>query len=554
MSINDQAILYRSKFLSIKSTINNLKLIGINVDNYLKKLEKINDDVKEQVANYNKEITTQKINLKDLNTIYNKGIVKLEDLSSEFSKYDDYIKGYGYCEYLKSKLSGEEVSEQTLNEYAEKLCNYIALINNTDTRDYSEEANIVESIYEMAYLIMKLEFVSLGKSRIFENAKDNPVIAAFINNLVEKDIENLRASGKDTKLINQSINKIMSNGINATYFDETLITLIALKDDNSLINKIKDKLNSLADEIKENSSKITKIKRNMSTTSCDLSSERKRLHNCRKDNAIELLKRATAAVVVLSSLFGGYLLARKGAKVREYKTKKETFSSVSGYSLDETYETQSDMNGKTLLYVYDQYEKKSGYYRRKYVVYDVSNISSECETLDDYLKLNLEHAADRDKGSEEKSNSEMTEEDFNLESEIKVLKVDQDLENYNEYTSTGATVGITLLLALVIGAVEGFILFMMYDDDCFDSLDDLGCEKDRIKGYLAKFREEFASLKELMDSNKKLKEEFSSVYESYKALLDLSEIDKFSESVLIPDPQIELDRREEKLLKRELKK
>ncbi len=553
MGINDQAILYRSKVLMVKSKINNLNSIGIDAKKYSEQLEKIETEVSEQVEKFQTEIKKEKLFLRDLNEIYNKGIIKLEELESRFQKYDNYLKGYSYCEYLDGKLDDEEMSEQLLDDYAKQLGNYINLINDTDTRDYAEEGKIVEKIYDTSYLIMKLEFAILGKSRIFEMTKENPVVAAFMNDCIERDIENLKKSGKDTKLINQTINKIRSNGINSTYLDETLITLIALKDDNAIISRIKDKLIELSSEIKSNSDKISSIRDDVYEVRSKMNDNIKQIHEERGKNTLEIAKRCLAGLLVASSLFGVFLLARRLARETKYKTTTETFSSVSGYSCEEDYEGEKKEKRPTKLYVYSLYEKHFGSYRRRYIEYDVSNISSECETLDDYLELNLDHAANQRKGYNDKQASEMTEEDFNRGVEYEVIKVVQDENDYESHTSVVGTILLTAIFTLILAAIEGSIIHALSKKDILSNLEDVDFTKRRLKEVLLQFKERLQEVQKLMDNNRELKNEFSEIYNNYKVLVETKEFDHISDGILIPDPQIELDRREERILKKVLK-
>lgn len=55
-----------------------------------------------------------------------------------------------------------------------------------------------------------------------------------------------------------------------------------------------------------------------------------------------------------------------------------------------------------------------------------------------------------------------------------------------------------------------------------------------------------------MDNNKELKEEFLDIYNNYKVLLETKEFNHISDGILIIDSQIELNRREERLLNNKL--
>ena len=49
-----------------------------------------------------------------------------------------------------------------VNVYVKRIIELMNIINNSDTRDYEEEQVVVEKIYSIAYMIMKLESLIHG--------------------------------------------------------------------------------------------------------------------------------------------------------------------------------------------------------------------------------------------------------------------------------------------------------------------------------------------------------------------------------------------------------
>ncbi len=562
MGINDLAIIYQSKIYRIKRKIDTLNKVGIKGQRYLNKLEEIERATTKQIEDYNREIK-DKIYLKDLNVIYNNATAKIEIIEGELEKYNSYITGYRYCEYLDSKINGDKISEEEVKEYANNMIKYINSINETDTRDYNEEKEIVEKIYSVAYQVMKLEFITLGKSEIFETAKNNYVIESFISNEIAGDIHKLEDNNKITPLIKQSISRIQSNGINYSYLDKLLITSIALEDDSSIVNKIKEKLDELLEQMKNNVTNMESIKNEINNTERKLKEKKERVHVNNIYNLKEIIKRTIAGLIAAGILFGSYSLGRLVGKTKLYKTKKETYSTLNGYSNSE-YRDEKVSNDElgTNLYKYEPYGEKNSddngdYYKRQYTKYNITNISDECKTLDDYLKLNLEHATSIKTDLENKNASDMTEEDFYDETIYEVVKIIQDLDDYTIKNSNPKKWLVTFLLVFIFGVLfYGGIMAHLLDKNFFEELENSEWEKEKIKELLIDLKNKLETFRRLADNNKEVKEEFTKIFNNYKELLESSNyINKTEEngSILIEDPQIELDKRTKRLIKSRVK-
>lgn len=576
MNINDLAITYQSKKYKIENIISILNQTGIKGERYTKRLREIDKQIKEKIEEYNKEIIISKNNINTvgpnpidyttstIDSIYLNGITSLEELERELQKYDSYIKGYHYCEYLESQRNKDKITEEELQEYVNNIITFINSINETDTREYEEEQDIVEKIYYMAYQIMKLEYITRGKSEIFEVAKNNPVIESFISNEIIKDINELKKNNKITPLIKQSISKVQSKGINHSYLDKLLITAIALEDSDSIINKIKEKLDELLKQMKSNVKDMESIKNEINNTEKILKEHKEHVHDTNISNFKEIIKRTIAGLIAAGILFGSYSLGRLAGKRKLYKTTKETYSTLNGYSSSEYRDEQvSNDELGTNLYKYEPYgEKKSNldgdYYKRQYTKYNITNISNDCKTLDDYLELNLEHAASIKTDVENKNASDMTKEDFYDETIYEVVKIIQDLDDYTIKNDNFYKWFITILLATTCGAIYGSIIYIMVREHFFDELEYNEWEKERIKKLLLDLKNKLETFRKLADNNKEVKQEFIKLMENYEELLKTADystkLTDVNELISIPDPQIELDKRTRKLLKVKTKK
>ena len=584
MGIRDLAITYQSKKYKIENIISILNQTGIKGERYTKRLKEIDNQIKELINGHKEEIVISKdiinmaepnsidITTKTIDAIYLNGISLLEELESQLQKYDSYIKGYHYCEYLESQRNKDRINEKELQEYVNNIITFINSINETETREYEEEKEIVEKIYYMAYQIMKLEYITRGKSEIFEVAKNNPVIEAFISNEINKEIKELERNNKITPLIKQSISKVQSKGLNYSYLDKILITSIALEDSDSIINKIKEKQDELLEKIKDNISEMETIKKNIYNAELSINRNKNNIHRNHISNFKEIIKRTIAGVIAAGILFGSYSFGKVVGKTKLYKTKKETYSTLNGYSCSEYRDKQvSNDELGTNLYKYEPYGEKielnnGAYYKRQYTKYNITNISKECQTLDDFLKLNLEHAASIETDIENKDIEKMSEEDYYDEAIYEVVKIIQDLDDYTIENDNTRRWIVTIVFGTALEGLYIVLLNSLRKDKFFKKIENNEWEKENIIELLLEIKNKLETFRKLADNNQEVKQEFISIMENYKELFEVynynekikaeyqKQIEEANELISIPDPQIELDRRNKRLLKIKTKK
>lgn len=546
MGINDLAIFYQSKLYDVKRQINLLNSIGIDANKYLAIVSQIDKEVDEEIDEYNKGVEL-KIYSKELDKIYLDGITKLEIVSDELYKYDQYIVGYYTCEKLNCMLTDGKISNETLKEAAISIINIINGINDTDTREYDEEKNVVEKIYSTAYQVMKLEFIFFGESAVFNYAKGNPIVDQLFSNLIEKDLVLLRCSNKINPLINESIHRVKSNGINFSYLDKILLTSIALLEDNSIIDKLKGNLDSLQAELNANANKMEDLVSRITYNEDRIVRLKNNIHKNNKHNKKELLKRSIAGLGAAAIVFGSYQIG-KITSIKRYKTTKETYSTLTGYSSLEDYERQVYDFHQTILYEYEPYkayDSSNTNYIRNYTEYNITNIAGDCNTLEDFLSLNLDHASRKFTNYNSKHSTDMTEKDFYEDNIVEIVKTIQDsndfIADYNWF--------IFVFAFLIFGSIYFGFIVSLYDD-IFDKINSNKEEKKEIEKYLQNIKDMLAVYKQLADKNIEVREEFNRLFEKYKELFQISGLinDKV-DSVLIDDPKIVLDERTKKLLK-----
>lgn len=443
-------------------------------------------------------------------------------------------------------LTDGKISNETLKEAAISIINIINGINDTDTREYDEEKNVVEKIYSTAYQVMKLEFIFFGESAIFNYAKGNPVVDQLFSNLIEKDLVLLRCSNKINPLINESIHRVKSNGINFSYLDKILLTSIALLEDNSIIYKLKGNLDSLQAELNANANKMEDLVSRITYNEDIIARLKNNIHKNNKHNKKELLKRSIAGLGAAAIVFGSYQIG-KITSIKRYKTTKETYSTLTGYSSLEDYERQVYDYHQTILYEYEPYkayDSSNTNYKRNYTEYNITNIAGDCNALEDFLSLNLDHASRKFTNYNSKHSSDMTEKDFYEDNIVEIVKTIQDSNDFiADYNWP-----VFAFFFLAFGSF--YSLRFLVIDDFFDKINSNKEEKKEIEKYLQNIKDILAVYKQLADKNIEVREEFNRLFEKYKELFQISGLinDKV-DSVLIDDPKIVLDERTKKLLK-----
>ncbi len=407
---NDKAIEFQGVLMNAKRHLRNLKDIGINCDVYYSTLEQIKVATENEAINaYNiisKKIEneTQSINNDSYATSYPKHTSKLLDatisltyqkgidrinseVEEELKKYDIYLKCHNYCERLRIELKiNNDISLDKVKEYAENLLDILRKINASGTRIYSFEENVVESIYDISYDVIKLEMYYLGRSTILDYAKNNLIASSFFSERIEKDIDNKRKNGNVTDSFQALVYDAKSGG---NILDDRIVFVLSIcskdnfKNIESRLIDLTRKLNELdiayrgetaSKERKEYDANVYKVAININDKMIN-----------------KLIKNIVSISLVGSILVTGLGMVAKKNTEKVYKMNTEVLYSTSDIiqTKDEKYEKLD--NPETIrIYEYDVWKDPGGLsrYKRKITWYDVT--SADADSIDDYLNLNLE--------------------------------------------------------------------------------------------------------------------------------------------------------------------
>jgi len=387
---NDIAISYNGKLIEINDNIKQLETLGINADNYNLLIDNIKTDVEAQIKECNTKYNQIDSNIflnESLVTIYTNAINKIDKVNQHIlSIYNDYYKIR--MKYTELNNIIQDIDNINIQEFSKKILDLLKELKTLESIDYEDERDLIEGIYNLVYMVIKLEIVYTSNSQLLEYVKTNDNDISYITKLIKDDIEKL--SRKNSVLSNkvQELDKI---GLRDNqYLDKDLIMLICVTDNKKLSTKVeKEFLNSIDQYTKVSNElvKLEEINKSDNNRIAELKKENKNLE------FKKLLKRISL-LVNLGIVSGAIAFSIQGTKKMtqsiEYKTITTTYdTSMPEEEILEEYLPET-MNQVSLT-EYSEWEEP-GYFRdgyKRYVYnYDLSNVEFY-DNVEDYLNPEL---------------------------------------------------------------------------------------------------------------------------------------------------------------------
>lgn len=520
---NDKAIEFQGVLMNAKRHLRNLKDIGINCDVYYSTLEQIKVATENEALNaYNivsKKIEneTQSINNGSYATSYPKHTSKLLDLTisltyqkgidrinseveEELKKYDIYLKCHNYCERLRIELKiNNDISLDKVKEYAENLLDILRKINASGTRIYSFEEDVVETIYDISYDVIKLEMYYLGRSTILDYAKSNLIAGSFFSERIEKDIDNKRKNGNATDSFQALVYDAKSNG---DILDERIVFSLSISSKDNF-KEIEGRLIDLTRKLSElersnRSSFVEKAKKYTNEFDVKLDINDKMIS--------KLIKNIVSISLVGSILVTGLGMVAKKNTEKVYKTDTEILYSTSDLIQTKDGKYEKLDNPETIrIYEYDVWKESTGVnYKRKVTWYDVT--SADANTVDDYLNLNLE---------DYESHVEYQKKYFYQcydEVIIEVVKLIQNQDPGTDLNFLGAFAALSAIITL-------FGVAFLDKNNILKLIKEIKDKKENKLEYqkwLLNLESNLEASRRFMTEHKEYEEEFERLYELYK--------------------------------------
>jgi len=524
--MTDKALEYKSLIYKINVMIDNVKELGINVDEYNNLLKNIIYNVENNV-NESKE---KDMACAFLTLDYSYGIRELKKLELVLINYDVYSKAINACNYLDIQmLKLTEVKD--VKKYSSKIIEVLRSIRNSETLHYEDEKKVIEKVYDTVYNVVKLEIIVTGKSEVYDYVKDYDIDLYILNNLVNNDIDKLDLNDKKYLRLKERMYEVNSKGINKSYFDIEIIRLLLFYDKKfKLKDIINNNINSILDEIKVNN-------RSIDDKLYDYRDKKRKLEELRNNlnlTKCSFIRNSISLSLILSTLVGigvGIYKVNKNISSKEYYSKSGiTYSEWNGKnSYEELISVkEGNLDDKRLLKVYGAWENiryhggDTNQYERDIKIYDIT--SYNCGDLEHYV---TEHDIDYygvDYIKEQERQYYVTELYKNEYVEVEEYKIDksQVIEKFDHKgfkTHMIWSYIIYCIMVLLISGVTEFELIFGNIENFYYSLKNVRFYKKEKDDGLENLNTTASEIMNIINSNEILKEQFNKVYEENKFLL-----------------------------------
>lgn len=376
----DKAIEFNALYKRLKRRIKNLEQAEINVQSEKESIENIYRSCNESVPAGAVQVQAE--------TTYQEGIKRLEEIEKSLDEHTLYYDSYTSAVDLETKLDATELNKEKLSVLATSSIALINQIQNSDTRNYDLEKNVVERIYRLAYNVMQTELIKEGHSNVLDYVKNDNTAASYINSLIEMDIALIGEEKFTNDVIKDTLSAIKRDIKNGSYLDEGLILFIALQKEQN-ISKIESSLLGIIKDITATHYKVEASKEENNNLQSKIDSLTKTIKHSK------IYKELGLTISLIAILVGLKYGAEKTAAFighKEYKTAVDYYSTEKDAKTPEYPEYMPKIAnfGKTTLTAYDVWSQENifyGEYQRDIITYDLSNV--DLDALENYMELDF---------------------------------------------------------------------------------------------------------------------------------------------------------------------
>lgn len=525
-NVPNQAIVYESLKREIEGDLKDLQQAGVDISELQKEYQRIINSMEEQSSNECKPITGIAMAFDPMG-IYIKGQALLKDFQKKLKKYDDYYNCSYSCETLEEQLRKEDLNlTEALPKMVEEISKSLDVIfhSSTEASESEEEiVGIVEKVVDIAYRIMKLEFVMYGESTIFEKIEPMHEHIGLFESFIRKDLETVDLSQKKYSKIRNRINRIQQNGVKSHLVDDRLIQLIAVEIDKKCAKALKKNFEGWGTSI--------------STQQCDFKIEQEKLNQLDQQYESRKKKRVVPKLIGRGLLLAGTVIIGstllmnniepailKNIEASQLEKHTVTYyptiyeemldgEVVASFTKDEI-EPELD---KSQIIVYTPYQEDGNKYTRNITTYELPTTSASM-SLEELATLDLAEVEGQ-KIPETKEflfPSELYEQDM-----IRIIRIFDEKKSYDvvdqesfekdlEEAQSRATMLLEGTLAAVIGAEAIFLL------RGFKTAIE---EAKRKKEYSRKVTEILENILVIFQENKELRRKFDRLYPFYERII-----------------------------------
>lgn len=469
MTNYDQGIIYEAKLKEAKKIINDLTNIGINVEAYEKEVAGIEKDVVRGISNIsNNEFansctgTAVCFTQDSISYNYMTYIKRLEEIINTLKEQNnDYFVISNLFDTIRNSILNPKTTD--INGVIDTIIDGLNTMRTSTTIDYRKEKNIVKRMYKLIYEIMKREIVYAKNTRLLDTIRSDEINSIFIADLLKEEIEEVNDDD-----VNNLVSNLQSKGIDSrNLLDKDLIELVAMIKDEKMLSEEQI-------EFEANQEELERLLGLIVTKEADYQLREKNLQETKdeyKDLKIKTRKaglRATLNAIALAFLLtGGYVLADKIGRVKEYYTDTYTYTSETGTTTNEPGYTRGEDGSVTITELTPWqspgfFEEEGEYKRLKYKYTIPEEYLDLHDNPEEFLDENLKGIIES--SSPETESSEELPEDYGYgENKYIIVKQVKDLDKVNmarDYILFGVILSI-----LNSGIIAGEYIYLKKNKD-----------------------------------------------------------------------------------------
>jgi len=523
----NRTLVYGEAFSNVEMTIESIKAVGVDVTNYERRLKGIEKEVNDKLEifknSFDNDISSNK------SKAYEYGTEKLNSFMEELVKYKVYYQTVNECMYLYDSQDLNLVNEVELADAVKSLIDCLEMIKTSNT--LTEDINVIRSLYDIVYNIIKLEYKINGKSKLMEYCKEDKINSAYLSKSILNDLKELSDSRYDIKDIDGIVRRLKSKADFNTYLDdELLMALSIVREKEGYLKNLCSSIEDLKEKLAINNNNIEKLLEKKDSMISQKTSYRKDIRNIRGENLKSLSKGALMLFLSAGIILGvgsGLIRISKG---NVYMTDTEIYSTDTGKSeKSEGYERKiisftSGIIKNVEIKAYDPWVKDEveGTYKRTVRRLYVSDI--DLDNAKDYLDLNLEDLGYKYSTSTEEK-SKLTLDDLYTESIYEVKKEVQNTDDMKVGEIEGerwlmivffggilaAIYGGLCFEAWTRGEVFGIILSIREIIDNISYFDSTAPKREQIAKILANIEKAKQELEKLVNEKKSIDKNFNDV-------------------------------------------
>lgn len=327
--INNIILGYQTTVEKIESILRNAKEMGVDTLDYEGALARINIEVNESLSSFGVIGYSEKENV---NKIYLVGTDKANNLLIDLEKYKEYYQAINKCHYVQGTQDNLDFSSDELNTAVDDLIVLLNVISKYDGVSSNDSA-MINTLYEVVYDLIKLEFSYNGTSKLLDYCKNNDTNSILLNKLIIEDVENLQRNEYNVTEIDSKMLRLKQNG-QTTFLDNDVVYLLSIiKSRDKYIEHISQKLTDITNKLEVNAKKIGSLlfEREKSEKNKNRIIADDKFCNSRKRKAI--INHSIPVVISLGIIVGMQIATPKLFFGSEYKTEVETYDAQTGQTI-----------------------------------------------------------------------------------------------------------------------------------------------------------------------------------------------------------------------------